>query len=120
VLPAAGHIDYVYQSNPKPTSIPTPTLASRLQLRTVGQNGVDSGDAIAGSTRDPPLAAVIGTPTNQKEAYGIPLKLVGTNKTNLQEVWGCGTFGVNKTELGMFYSKSVRDFTLFHILFGQL
>jgi hypothetical protein len=87
----------------------------------VGHDGVDLGDTIAGSARGPPLAPlpVIGTPANQKKAYGIPLKLVGTNKANLQEVWGCGTFGVNKTELGMFYSKSVLGLSLFHILFTQ-
>ena len=44
-----------------------------------------------------------GTPARQKASYGIPLHLKGTNAKNLQEVWGCGTFGVNKTELSMYY-----------------
>eukprot|EP00039_Didymoeca_costata_P018701 m.334600 g.334600 ORF g.334600 m.334600 type:complete len:596 (-) comp17395_c0_seq1:103-1890(-) len=46
-----------------------------------------------------------GTPSRQKESYGIPADIKADHASNLQEVWGCGTFGVNKTELGMFYKQ---------------
>lgn len=48
---------------------------------------------------------VAGTPTLQRKLYGIPEDLKGSNKTNLQMVWGPGTFGVNLKELQEFYTK---------------
>ncbi len=60
------------------------------------------------SATDPP-AMNLGTPARQRDFYSIPQAQRSTNKTNLQMVWGCGTFGVNKTELGMFYDHYCSD-----------
>eukprot|EP00756_Hemistasia_phaeocysticola_P049088 Hpha_TRINITY_DN23520_c0_g1::TRINITY_DN23520_c0_g1_i1::g.186524::m.186524/K01279/TPP1, CLN2; tripeptidyl-peptidase I len=44
------------------------------------------------------------SPAAQKTAYGVPSNLKGTNKTNLQMVYGTGTFGYREEDLAMFYS----------------
>lgn len=59
-----------------------------------------------------------GTPSRQKAAYGIPAALKGSNPKNIQEVWGCGTFGVNKTELGMFYNAYCPTCTVDQVQYG--
>ena len=101
--PADVPIDYVYQAsqqqNPRaPGHVHAGAHARSLQER---------------ASAFPPN---YGTPKRQRASYGIPETLVGTNKANLQEVWGCGTFGVNKTELSMYYDRycptcSVDDIT---------
>ena len=59
----------------------------------------------------------LGTPVRQREFYSIPESQRSTNETNAQMVWGCGTFGVNKTELGMYYSKYCTDCELDKVSF---
>ena len=56
-------------------------------------------------------------PTRQKQAYGVPPALKGTNSNNTQMVWGPGTFGFRKADLQMFFStyapaSSVDDVSL--------
>jgi len=46
----------------------------------------------------------LGTPRNLRMAYGIPSDLRGSNATNLQMIWGPGTFGYLKSDLRKFYS----------------
>lgn len=41
------------------------------------------------------------TISNIKEAYGIPTSLKATNQSTLQMVWGPGTFGYSKFQLGL-------------------
>jgi len=78
-------IDFVYQASNKPVTNPfRRNPSSKLKYQPTANTG---------------------TPDRQKQSYNIPANLVATNSTNLQEVWGCGTFGVNKTELGMFYDQ---------------
>ena len=38
-------------------------------------------------------------PNSQKAAYGVPLSAKGTNETNLQMVFGTGTFGYRTDDL---------------------
>eukprot|EP01104_Vermistella_antarctica_P007906 TRINITY_DN1958_c0_g1_i1.p1 TRINITY_DN1958_c0_g1~~TRINITY_DN1958_c0_g1_i1.p1 ORF type:complete len:639 (-),score=152.97 TRINITY_DN1958_c0_g1_i1:1584-3470(-) len=45
------------------------------------------------------------TPSVQRELYGIPASLVGTNETNQQMVYGAGTYGYLESDLKSFYSK---------------
>eukprot|EP00440_Ansanella_granifera_P062114 gb/GFBE01067341.1/.p1 GENE.gb/GFBE01067341.1/~~gb/GFBE01067341.1/.p1 ORF type:complete len:568 (+),score=112.16 gb/GFBE01067341.1/:1-1704(+) len=42
------------------------------------------------------------TVSNIKKAYGIPADLQATNKSTLQMVWGPGTFGYSRIQLGLF------------------
>jgi subtilase family serine protease len=42
-------------------------------------------------------------PAAQKKAYSVPAGLVATNATNLQMVWGTGTFGYRPDDLALFY-----------------
>ena len=43
-------------------------------------------------------------PAAQKKAYNIPSTLKGTNKNNIQMVFGTGTFGYRKDDIDMFFS----------------
>ena len=38
-------------------------------------------------------------PNGQKAVYGVPLSAKGTNETNLQMVFGTGTFGFRSDDL---------------------
>eukprot|EP01047_Picozoa_sp_COSAG01_P007752 COSAG01_NODE_297_length_19258_cov_8.905110_12_plen_491_part_00 len=58
-----------------------------------------------------------GTPVRQRQFYSLPESVHGTNNTNMQMVWGCGSFGVNKTELGIFYDKYCLDCDLAAVSF---
>jgi hypothetical protein len=59
--------------------------------------------------RPPPAPPNLGTPARQRDFYALPQDQRSHNASNLQMVWGCGTFGVNKTELGMFYDEYCSD-----------
>eukprot|EP01116_Phalansterium_solitarium_P011273 TRINITY_DN26903_c0_g1_i1.p1 TRINITY_DN26903_c0_g1~~TRINITY_DN26903_c0_g1_i1.p1 ORF type:complete len:574 (-),score=185.27 TRINITY_DN26903_c0_g1_i1:128-1849(-) len=48
-------------------------------------------------------AGTDGTPAAQRASYGLPDGLVGTNETNLQMVWGPGTYGFAPSDLQLFY-----------------
>jgi hypothetical protein len=61
-----------------------------------------------------------GTPVRQRQFYSLPESVHGTNNTNMQMVWGCGSFGVNKTELGIFYDKYCIDCDLAAVSFDTL
>lgn len=98
--PAA--VVYVYKNSQTPKSVTTPvrhisTLAS------------------ARAKAYPPNH---GTPARQKASYKIPDDLVATNKGNLQEVWGCGTFGVNKSELAEFYKSYSTKSSIEDVIYG--
>jgi hypothetical protein len=43
-------------------------------------------------------------PAAQKKAYNVPASLKGTNKENVQMVFGTGTFGYRKEDISMFFS----------------
>ena len=60
----------------------------------------------------PPPPANLGTPARQRDFYALPQSQRSQNASNLQMVWGCGTCGVNKTELGMFYDEYCVDCNL--------
>jgi subtilase family serine protease len=47
----------------------------------------------------------VGSPPQQKEAYGIPSDVSGASDSNLQMVWGPGTFGYLESDLEEFYSE---------------
>lgn len=53
-------------------------------------------------------------PESQKDVYGVPLDLKGTNVNNTQMVFGTGTFGYREDDLELFFntyskSSSVKD-----------
>ena len=73
------------------------------------------GDQVPTVRTPPPPSlphANLGTPARQRDFYALPQSQRSQNATNLQMVWGCGTFGVNKTELGMFYDQYCADCNL--------
>ena len=50
-----------------------------------------------------------GTPLSQRAFYGIPESERGINESNLQMVWGPGTFGANPLEINRFYKEYCTD-----------
>ena len=44
-------------------------------------------------------------PSEQKQAYGVPSDLKGTNEKNVQMVFGLGTFGYRKEDISLFFSQ---------------
>lgn len=64
---------------------------------------------MAQQAQSPPPQVNLGTPARQRDFYALPQSQRSRNSSNLQMVWGCGTFGVNKTELGMFYDEYCED-----------
>jgi hypothetical protein len=49
--------------------------------------------------------ANVGSPPEQKDAYGIPSDVTGNAENNLQMVWGPGTFGYLESDLEEFYTE---------------
>jgi len=73
-------------------------------------------DAPENERRLPQVSNSMG-PNEQKAAYGVPLTAKGTNETNLQMVFGTGTFGFRSDDLQLFYDTyahecKVKDVTL--------
>jgi tripeptidyl-peptidase-1 len=87
------------------------TCATPLSARTTPRPVISSIDSDGRHRRlqQQPPRPNLGTPARQRDFYAIPQTQHSTNKSNLQMVWGCGTFGVNKTELGMFYERYCSD-----------
>jgi tripeptidyl-peptidase-1 len=44
-----------------------------------------------------------GTPALQRQVYGVPAGLVCTNSSNVQQVWGTGTYGFTASDLAEYY-----------------
>jgi len=90
-------IDLVFRSRSGP-SLPSSPRSSRLQcgseLRPRSSKNFESSKK-RGTT--------LGSPINQKQAYGVPLDLQGTNPKNIQMVWGPCTYGFLQTDLAQFY-----------------
>ena len=89
-LEAAGTVDFVHwaaAARPAPPAPPPPRPANL-------HRGGAVATAAAASSMLPKLNN--GTPARQRAFYGLPAaQATATNATNLQMVWGCGTFGVS-------------------------
>jgi len=82
-------------------AVAEPALRHRLSSRPSGKGLSRSAGSSMG-------------PTGQKAAYGVPPSLKGTNSSNLQMVYGTGTFGYREDDIAMFFntyapSSSVKD-----------
>lgn len=97
-------VDYVYarrissqtqrtqnQDDAIPTPTPTPTLNEDPLTTSTGTNR-HGGELEA---NHPCAVPNNGTPARQRAFYTLPQTQRGSNSSNLQMVWGCGTFGVN-------------------------
>ena len=113
-VPAAlrGTIEYAVLLRPRADS------ASASASPTAATAGGGGGAVAAAHDREQARVASSNLgPTAQKKAYGVPASLRGTNKGNVQMVWGTGTYGYRADDLSMFFTQyapeaSVKDVSL--------
>ena len=96
------HCQNLYKDTLKAPKVPTPLKENVIDYVIVVAQGKKVQKPRL--SRDHTLRAGGMGPVAQREAYGIPPTLRGTNPNNLQMVWGTGTFGYVKEDLDIFFN----------------
>ena len=79
-------------------------ILSGVPGHTCYRHYVGSHDTYAVACRRVSCSGSPTDPDSQKAVYGVPLSVVGKNDSNLQMVWGTGTYGVQRDDMDQFWS----------------